>query len=311
MRVRSVPLAPRPDELDAEVGLWAGEVVEAVDRGRSRRGRQRAWSYGAAAGTDEDGAPWLVAAAVIAIGPLRTAFALGRVGDETLHWGGTVAPPGAAWVGSTPSGGARYWSAVRIDANGGLALDVDGWSVRTEVVPGTPAICATPTPAGGWNVTQKCAGDEARAVVRSPSGSRVTADGVAWRDWTLGRQDRHTEWTWSAGGALGPTRVGWNLSTGMNEAAGEDVLWLDGVPHRLDGAAFAPTSDPTGSWRLASSALDLELDPIDSITLDRRVGPITSRYVKPFGRWRGSVTTDDTTVDVDGLGVAEHHVASW
>ena len=306
-----VPLDPPPPGDTAEDGLWAGRVTSAPGEGRHRRGRRRRWSYSAAAGVDDDGEEWLFAVAVVAVGPVRTAFALGRVGGERIDWTVDLRPVGMARVGHVPAEGASCGRDLHVGEHGEVALRAGGWTIDSGVVPDLPAVCATPTPRGGWNVTQKCAGETVTLQATTPAGRRVRGVGVGWRDWTSGRQDRSTTWEWAAGGAAGDVRVGWNVSTGMNGTVGEDVVWVDGAPHRLHDVAFAPVDELRGDWRLTARELDLSLAPSGHDVLARRRFGMASHYTKPWGRWTGTVRLPAGDAAVDGFGVAEHHEVTW
>lgn len=261
-------------------------------------------------------------AAVIDLGFATAAFAWALLDGDVLTWDARGLPRVSAQVSALPTGAARFRSRgarVRIDGMGGLDLDVpvDGGRLQAtlEVEQDLPAVCVTATPGGGWNTTQKVAGERARVRLAAP-GVQATSTGAAWRDWTLGAQDRDTTWRWAAGAgqAADGRRVGLNASTGMNGAgAGEDVVWWDGVPHALDVEVLGPTGpDLDGRWQLSGPDWGLQLVPQGARMATERLVVVRSEYVQPIGRFAG--TLPDPTgrpVEVTLVGVTEDHVARW
>ncbi|MFP5308554.1 MAG: DUF2804 family protein [Actinomycetes bacterium] len=321
-RPTTLPPAPATPTDPAGVllhGLVAGrDAADPVALG-PRRGRVRRWCYAAAG--DPDGV--LVGAAVVSLGLVGTAFAFVHADGRTTTWERRL-PGRVVAVGRTPAAGARaVWrgSTVAIDGDGGLHLDLDteAGRVRATVevpVPGTPATLTTATAAGGWNRTEKAAGHPARGVVEV-DGVRRDLDGGGWRDWTAGRQDRHTVWRWAAGAGTSADgrRVGLNVSTGMNALAdGEDVVWWDGVPHALDVTGLAPAvaTDPAGAWVVGGPGWELVLEPWGVRAADEDLRVVRSRYVQPLGVLRGTLPgPDGQPVGVRLTGVTEDHEATW
>jgi hypothetical protein len=317
------PSAPLPLPTSArglQRGLVAGEVREDPVPGAPRSGRLRRWNY-VAAGDAET----IVGAAVVHLGAIGVAFAFVGVGGRTATWEIRRPLARGVRVGAVPADGASTFTSrasVELGGDGSIHLDVptgDG-RLRATVRPRgrvTPAILATRTPEGGWNVTRKVAGTPVEGQVRLGDGPAVTltADAGGWSDWTVGRQDRHTTWRWGAGAGVSEDgrRVGLNVSTGMNgREAGEDVVWWDGVPHALPVSTLAPAAEASGRWQLAGPGTDLGLLPVGARSADERLGLVTSAYVQPFGRWTGSLT-DPIGLErrVTLAGVAEDHLAVW
>ena len=296
-------------------GLWAGALDR--DPRPGRRGRTRRWSY-SAAGAEEVA----VGAAVVDLGFASTAFAWCLVDGQLLTWEARGLPGVSARLGhhaATPSRFRGRGASVTIGPDGGLDLDVPVSGGRlvaqVEVTPDCPAVCVTPTPAGGWNTTQKVAGERARLRVRAP-GTQVAVTGGTWRDWTLGAQDRDTTWRWAAaaGTAADGRRVGLNASTGMNGAGpGEDVVWWDGRPHRLDVDTLGPVgSRLAGDWRVAGPGWSLEVDSAGARSADENLLVVRSRYVQPVGTFTGTLPDPHGhPVAVRLVGVTEDHVARW
>ncbi len=171
-------LPPLPDGLPFPDGLWSGALDR--DPRAGRRGRTRRWSY-TAAGSDEAA----VGAAVVDLGFACTAFAWALVDGQVLTWDARGVPRLSARMASHADSAARFRSGrarVQIDRGGGLDLDVPvrGGRLRAtlQLDPDLPAVCVTPTPGGGWNATQKVAGERARVRLTAP-GVQVTSTGVA------------------------------------------------------------------------------------------------------------------------------------
>lgn len=316
----SAPLPLPTSTRGPQRGLVAGEVTRDPVAGAPRRGRVRRWSYAAAGDADT-----IVGAAVVDLGLVAVAFAFVGVDGRTATWETRRPLTRGARVGVVPAEGASTHTArasVEIGGDGSLRLDVptDAGRLRAEVRARgqvTPAVLATRTPEGGWNLTRKAAGTPVAGEVRLGDRPAAAFGAVAggWSDWTVGRQDRRTTWRWGAGAGVTADgrRVGVNVSTGMNgREAGEDVVWWDGVPHALPVSGLVPAAEASGPWRLTGPGCELDLRPVGVRSADERMGPVTSAYVQPFGRWTGSLT-DPIGLEqpVTLAGVAEDHLAVW
>jgi hypothetical protein len=299
-------------------GLFAGrDAADPVAAG-ARRGRVRRWCYAAAGSADGV----LVGAAVVSLGPVGTAFAFVHAGGRTTTWDRRLPGPWAS-VGRTPAGGASArWrgSSIVIDGAGGLTLDLvhpEG-PVRAALSAGgcTPATLTTATAAGGWNRTEKAAGHAVAGEV-TVAGVTHALEGGGWRDWTAGRQDRHTTWRWAAGAgtAADGRRVGLNVSTGMNGLEdGEDVVWWDGVPYPLPVDVLRPLDPaaPGGAWEVSGPGWRLVLEPWGVRAADEDLRLVRSSYVQPLGVLTGTLPgPDGTAVPVTLTGVTEDHDAVW
>ncbi len=319
----ATPAAPAAPGGGLLHGLTAGELrVDPVAYGPGR-GRRRRWYYVAAADTQVGAGAAVVDLAVVAV-----AFAWANLDGDVITWERRFPLGRGAWVGPTPRGGAgcrtRRGETILLDADGGLHLDltIAGERLRADVhaVAGTPAVAVTPTPGGGWNTTQKEAGQRVTGTV-SLGTLTFDLDGGGWRDWTSGRQDRHTTWRWAAGaGRIGQRTVGINVSTGMNGAGpGEDVVWWDGAPYPLAVDELTPTGDdPAGPWRVAGhddtvGDWTLDFDPQGVRSASENLIVMRSRYVQPIGTFHGTLPTPEATLArVAAMpGVTEDHEAVW
>ncbi|NCB34122.1 MAG: DUF2804 domain-containing protein, partial [Erysipelotrichia bacterium] len=131
-------------------------------------------------------------------------------------------------------------------------------------------------------------------------------------------------WYWSsASGILNGHRFGWNLGYGFGntEAASENMLFYDGIGHKLDRVKFEIPKDASGSdqymkqWRFTSNdeRLHLTFVPILDRSADTNIGIIESDQHQVFGKFSGDVTLDDGTVlwISDFLGFAEKVKNRW
>lgn len=298
-------------------GLGAGALPGDPLAEGPRKGRARRWSYAAAA--DDRLA---IGAAIVDLGVVAAAFVWCWAGGELHQWERRSAFGRRSSVGPDPSAPATFSAGgdVRIERDGALTLEVPtaaGRVVATLRVTAavTPVSLVTATPAGGWNATEKAAGYTIAGSV-TVDGSEHALDGVGWRDWTAGRQDRRTTWRWAAGAGtarVGGARVGLNVSTGMNAVdAGEDVVWWDGRPHPLAVEVLQPVGRPDGPWRVAGPDWGLDLSPTVVRAADERLPLMSSRYVQPVGRFVGTLPgPSGEPVEVDLLGVTEDHEARW
>lgn len=309
----TLPPLPAGDRLPD--GLWVGALDR--DPRPGRHGRTRRWSYSAAGAEDV-----AVGAAVVDLGFASTAFAWCLVDGQLLTWEARGLPMVSARLGDHASSASRFRARgahVAIGPDGDLDLDVPvtgGRLVATvDVERDQPVVCVTPTPHGGWNTTQKVAGERARIRIRT-AAAQVAVTGGAWRDWTLGAQDRDTTWRWAAaaGSADDGRRVGLNVSTGMNGAgAGEDVVWWDGAPHPLVLTELGPAGPRmSGDWQLSGPDWSLAVASAGARAADENLLVVRSRYVQPVGTFTGTLPDPDgIPVPVHLVGVTEDHVARW
>lgn len=263
-------------------------------------------------------------AALVDLGPIGTVFVWLVVDGRTVTWERKVVLGRGLSLGAVPSDGGSYAlgsDRLVLDGLGGLRVDVGmagGDRLRAELTAGdvTPAVLVTDTPGGGWNVTEKRAGYPVLGWVEH-RGDRRPVEGGGWRDWTAGRQDRHTSWRWAAGAgtAVDGRRVGFNLSTGMNAGdEGEDVVWWDGTPHGLEVRELGPSGpDPAGAWAASGPGWEIELETWGVRAADEGLWLLRSSYVQPIGRFRGTLPGPDGApiAIAYAVGVTEHHDAMW
>ena len=143
----------------------------------------------------------------------------------------------------------------------------------------------------------------ARGTVRA-GGREIAVDAPGLIDDSAGYHARRTAWEWSAGAGTSAAgaRVVWNLVTGVHDGAqvSERTVWVDGVAHAVEPAAFSPALDAVGELRFTEEARRARRDQLLVFASD---------YVQPFGTFAGILPGG---VDLrEGFGVMERHTARW
>jgi hypothetical protein len=112
--------------------------------------------------------------------------------------------------------------------------------------------------------------------------------------------------------------IGLNLGCGFGDlsAATENCLVLDGKVHKLDMVKFGyKTGDYMQTWKFTDNEkrLDLDFVPFKERLATTNFGIIFSEVHQMFGRYSGTVVTDEgNLVEVhDLVGFAEEHQARW
>jgi len=129
------------------------------------------------------------------------------------------------------------------------------------------------------------------------------ADSFGILDWGRGVWTYENTWYWGAGQGMVDGRVvGFNLGYGFGDvsAASENMLFVDGVAHKLDRVTFEipmmdGKEDYLSPWRFTSS--DGRFETAFTPVLDRaaytNVGPLLSDQHQVFGHMDGTLTLDD------------------
>jgi len=129
------------------------------------------------------------------------------------------------------------------------------------------------------------------------------ADSFGLLDWGRGVWTYDNTWYWGAGqGMVDGHVVGFNLGYGFGDvsAASENMLFVDGVAHKLDRLTFnIPVKDGKDDylspWTFSSS--DGRFEAAFTPVLDRaaytNVGPLLSDQHQVFGYMDGALTLDD------------------
>lgn len=334
------PLPPAPAQLvvhglpqfGAFTGLPGdahfGQLGRPYASGLAARLTEKRWLYTLVTGPDV-----FVCLAIIDLGYLSSGFlsvfdrrARKLVFDENL-----VLPPGFARVSDDPGAGqsaelkgfqsariARDGDRVHVEARWGrCAVDL-----LLDAGPALPPLgaCAAVAP-GRFDYTQKWVHLAATGDVKVGKLVFPLEGAPAGLDYTHGQLARDTRWRWAfADGFAGRQRVAFNFSEGFLGPRGEDgaenAVWVDGAPCAVGPVTFAfDPNDPFAPWtiRSADGGVDLAFTPEGFRAQDLDLKLILSRYVQPFGEFRGHLTAPDgTRVELEGLaGVTEDHAARW
>jgi Protein of unknown function (DUF2804) len=185
--------------------------------------------------------------------------------------------------------------------DGGVALDLS-----LEEGSGFSACCAH---GRGEVWTRKQAGIAARGTLALDGGAPVPVSARAVIDDTAGYHARHTEWWWSAGVGQSPDghALAWNLVSGVNDppSGSERAVWIDGEPHEVPPLRFS--ADLCRISAADGSELRFHAEAERSHSSNLLI--VKSDYRAPFGGFSGSLPGG---IDVArGLGVVEHHRATW
>ncbi|OGN94056.1 MAG: hypothetical protein A2Z71_11470 [Chloroflexi bacterium RBG_13_50_21] len=139
-------------------------------------------------------------------------------------------------------------------------------------------------------------------------------------DWGRGVWEYQSFWNWASASGFLPDgqTVGINLGGGFGDlsAATENCLVLNGVVHKLDQVKFGyEAGNFMQAWKFTDSEDRLNLDfvPFKERVAKTNLGIITSEVHQMFGKYSGTVRTDDgRVIRLDALtGFAEEHRARW
>ena len=119
-------------------------------------------------------------------------------------------------------------------------------------------------------------------------------------DWGRGVWTYKNTWYWgSASGLVDGEKFGFNIGYGFGDtsAASENILFYDGVGHKLDDVTFLISDNYTDPWKFTSSDGRFEMDfvPIIDRAALLDVKLICSDQHQVFGRMSGTAVLDDGT----------------
>jgi hypothetical protein len=232
-----------------------------------------------------------------------------HVGGLPQRWWALALPDGTLLERTTLSrGGVRLGpSRLSVDARA-----CSGARVSIELELGqTPAVEVASPHGRSYILTAKRAPVHVRGEVRIEAGRGIPAPRLfsfagehGFIDESAGYHARHTAWRWSAGvGRTGDGRaVAWNLVDGVHDApeASERTVWIDGEPREVAPQPFAADLSRVG---------DLSFERWSAREHSMSLGLVRSRYVQPFGTFRGELPGGLTLAQ--GYGVMEHHEVAW
>lgn len=143
-------------------------------------------------------------------------------------------------------------------------------------------------------------------------------------DWGRGVWTYKNTWYWGAGhGYVNGKLIGFNIGYGFGDTsnATENMIFVDGVSHKLDQVTFNIPKDNKGNddylkpWTFTSNDKRFEMNFIPII--DRKsktsVGIICSDQHQVFGRFSGTIILDDGSQIIlkDFIGFAEKVFNKW
>ena len=144
------------------------------------------------------------------------------------------------------------------------------------------------------------------------------ADSFGLLDWGRGVWPFHNEWFWSNGtGIVDGGVFGFNLGCGFGNvnAATENMLFYDGLAHKLGRVVIRHEEDFMAPWHLTDEdgRLELTMTPTFDRTTKTKVLFINNVCHQVFGRFDGFAVLDDgTRLEVNELyAFAEHAVNNW
>jgi len=168
---------------------------------------------------------------------------------------------------------------------------------------------------GRFDFTQKRTGLTASGTIAHRGRTFRVECGRAGLDLTHGYLRRETSWRWAFGmGEATGRKLAFNFSEGFVSGGAENVLFLDGAPHAAGPIAFSfDPKDPGAPWHLRGDGLELEFTPEGHRAQNVSTPIASSRYVQPFGSFRGHLThPSGERISLEGIpGVTEDHSARW
>lgn len=120
-------------------------------------------------------------------------------------------------------------------------------------------------------------------------------------DWGRGVWTYDNTWNWGSGnGVVNGKPFGFNIGYGFGDttAASENMLFYDGIGHKLDDVTFhIPESSYTDPWKISSSDGRFEMDfvPILDRAAKIDVKAIVTDQHQVFGKMSGRAILDDGT----------------
>lgn len=176
-----------------------------------------------------------------------------------------------------------------------------------------------------YNTKINCMRAEGYCIVKGERYEFDNTQSLGTLDWGRGIWTYKNTWYWSSlQTRLNDGRTfGFNLGYGFGDttAASENMLFVDGIAHKLDRVTFEiPTNDKgkddfMSPWKFTDNEGRLNLDFVPII--DRKditdIGVIASKQHQVFGKFSGTVILDDGSALAinDKLGFAEKVFNKW
>ena len=243
--------------------------------------------------------------------------------DFENHWQQTLSPmcafpmgrrklPESSQTGDVAVSGKGYELAFRHTSEGRLLLfkmenfasgrPIEGRVLLTEEPEESMVICTPFHKRGHFYFNQKinCLRASGWVSVRGQRREFEPETAFAVLDWGRGVWTYHNTWYWGSGsGTVDGHRFGFNIGYGFGDtsAASENILFYDGVGHKLDDVTFLISDNYTDPWKFTSSDGRFEMDfvPIIDRAALLDVKLICSDQHQVFGRMSGTAVLDDGT----------------
>lgn len=301
---------------------WSRQLYQIYSRDdiKKRKTRIKEWDYYLVVGKEfafaftisDDGYVGLQSASLIWLGEnpwehtetILNAFPMGKLKlPTTTAEGNTVYKDKRLSMEFRKSGETRRISCVFKNFYEGKTLQCD---ITLEQKPGDTMVIATP-----WKEDKHAFYYNQKINCMRASGS-CTFDGKTYEfnpetdygtlDWGRGVWTYDNTWNWGSGNAtVNGKPFGFNIGYGFGDttAASENIIFYDGVGHKLDDIVFnIPESSYTDPWTISSSDGRFEMDfvPIlDRAAIINLKAIVTDQH-QVFGRMSGKAVLDDGTV---------------
>ncbi|WP_062810852.1 DUF2804 domain-containing protein [Alcanivorax sp. NBRC 102028] len=184
-----------------------------------------------------------------------------------------------------------------------LSVKLDDLTLHAQMDEGTdfqPMSLCTRTGINGWVYANKVAGKAVTgSLQRQGKHTDLTAlDASGHHDFSAGYMRRETFWNWAClSTRVGDTRVGLNLSCGVNETTfSENCLWIDNVMVPTGGVLFDYNRDDLMQpWDIHSlcGRVNLQFTPNGNHKERLNLGLFASNFNQLFGHFDGELRLDD------------------
>lgn len=300
---------------------WSRQLYQIYSRDdiKKRKTRIKEWDYYLVVGKEfafaftisDDGYVGLQSASLIWLGEnpwehtetILNAFPMGKLKlPTTTAEGNTVYKDKRLSMEFRKSGETRRISCVFKNFYEGKTLQCD---ITLEQKPGDTMVIATP-----WKEDKHAFYYNQKINCMRASGS-CTFDGKTYEfnpetdygtlDWGRGVWTYDNTWNWGSGNAtVNGKPFGFNIGYGFGDttAASENIIFYDGVGHKLDDITFnIPESGYTDPWTITSSDGRFEMDFVPIIDRAAKIDAkviITDQH-QVFGKMSGTAILDDGT----------------
>lgn len=166
----------------------------------------------------------------------------------------------------------------------------------------------------GWVYVRKTGGVRMTGEIDCELGQFDASQCLGHTDYSTGFMRPETWWNWAFISALVDGKpLGINVSCGVNETSySENCCWIDGKLHAMPQTRFEfDPRQPTGDWRIESTALDLKFQAAGLHKEHVNAGILASRFSQLYGRFSGSLAVPGLPTSIQAMGFVEDHYAKW